>query len=70
MAAHELSPGDILEHATLPDRTDPAARQRYVVMDVLRLGVRLQPVNGSGRPNGQPLLVGLEHFDALRRLAS
>lgn len=45
-------------------------RQRYVVMDVLRLGLRLQPVSTTGQPHGRILLLGYEHLDAVHAAAS
>jgi hypothetical protein len=44
-------------------------RQRHVVMDVLRLGLRLQPVSTAGQPHGRVLL-GYEHLDAVHAAAS
>lgn len=73
MSATRLRPGDLVQYASLPERgwvpgpgqwPADAPRQRYVVMAVLRMGVRLQAVNGAGRPTGEVLLLGYEHLDA------
>ena len=55
-----------------PPTTTPAvgAPQRYVVMAVLKLGVRLQEVNAAGHPAGRVVLVGHEHLEHTVRAAS
>ena len=70
--ALQLRSGDYVDHLILRDRTGPAvgAPQRYVVMAVLKLGVRLQEVNGAGHPTGHVLLIGHEHLAATVRAAS
>lgn len=67
----QLRPGDVVEHLVLSDRagTQVSAPQRYVVMAVLKLGVRLQEVNATGRPTGRVILVDNEHLEGTVRAA-
>jgi len=71
MALH-LRPGDYVDHLVLRDRTGPAvgAPQRYVVIAVLKLGVRLQEVNVAGHPTGRVILVDNEHLERTVQAAS
>lgn len=70
--ALQLRPGDYVDHLVLRNRTGPAvgAPQRYVVMAVLKLGVRLQEVNAAGHPTGRVILVGHEHLERTVQAAS
>ena len=70
--ASQLHPGDYVDHLVLRQRTGPAvgAPQRYVVIAVLKLGVRLQEVNVAGHPTGRVVLVGQEHLEHTVRAAS
>jgi hypothetical protein len=66
----KIQPGDLVEHTSLPDLTwapgpgqgeQDRPRQRYVVMALLRLGIRIQAVSETGQPTGEVLLLGYEH---------
>jgi hypothetical protein len=65
-----IQPGDFVEHVCLRDhdwapgpgqtnRDRPP--QRYVVMALLRLGIRIQAVSETGQPTGEVVLLGYEH---------
>jgi len=66
-----IQPGDFVEHVSLRDHDwapgpgqSHADRppQRYVVMALLRLGIRMQAVGENGQPTGEVLLLGYEHI--------
>jgi hypothetical protein len=52
---HDWAPGPGQTHADRPP-------QRYVVMALLRLGIRMQAVGENGQPTGEVLLLGYEHI--------
>lgn len=67
--------GDVVEHAHLvsgglaPTRPGAGTPVRYVVVAVLRLGLKLQPVGADGALGGRPLLVGWAQVDQVIKVA-